>query len=116
MNAVAETAPSAELDIDKISAALATWYSDHSPIRRLWATENSGALKVLVALEPTSDGDDPLPIWLANYLDWANDLQLCLKRGVQLQLALSDAFGGSYVDSNAVRIAEVSWRDSWITA
>ena len=71
MNAVADTASTAEPEVTEIAAALARWYADHSPIRRLWAIEDPVALKVLVALEPTSDGDDTLPVWLANSGLWA---------------------------------------------
>ena len=56
-----------------------------------------------------------LPVWLANNSDWANDLRLRLQREVQLQLVVSGAFGESYVNADAVSIAEVSWRDSWMT-
>jgi hypothetical protein len=114
MNAVAEAVSAAKPEVAQIATALARWYADHSPIRRLWAVEDSVALKVLVALEPTSDGDDTLPVWLANNRDWANDLRLRLQREVQLQLIVSSAFGDSYVNAHAVTIAEVSWRDSWM--
>ena len=115
MNAVAEAVSTAEPEVAEIATALARWYADHSPIRRLWAVEDSVALKVLVALEPTSDGDDTLPVWLANNGGWANDLRLRLQREVQLQLVVSGASGESYVNPDAVTIAEVSWRDSWVT-
>lgn len=115
MNAVAEADPTAEPEVAEIATALARWYADHAPIRRLWAIEDPLALKILLALEPTSDGDDTLPVWLANNRDWANDLRLRLQREVQLQLVVSSAFGEFYVNADAVTIAEVSWRDSWMT-
>lgn len=93
--------------------ALARWYADHSSIRRLWAIEDPAALFVLVTLEPTCDGDDALPVWLANQRDWANDLRRVTQREVQLELIPAGAFGPSLVDPGAVTIAELSWRDSW---
>jgi hypothetical protein len=102
-------------DIAQIAASLAQWYADHSSIRRLWAIEHPAALKVLVALEPTFDGDDALPVWLANNRNWTNDLRLRLRREVQLQLVVPGAFGESHVDADAVTIAEAGWRDSWMT-
>lgn len=93
--------------------ALARWYADHSSIRRLWAIEDPIALIILVTLEPTSDGDDALPVWLANQRDWANDLRLLTQREVQLEVIPAGAFGPSYVGPRAVTIAELSWRDSW---
>lgn len=100
---------------ESIATTLAQWYADHSSIRRLWAIEDPLALRVVVTLEPTSDGDDSLPIWLANNRDWTNSLRLRTRREVQLQLVVAGAFGESDVDPGAVTIAEVSWRDSWLS-
>jgi hypothetical protein len=115
MNAVSDGALAAEPAVTEIAAALTRWYADHSAIRRVWAIEDSVALKVLIALEPTSDGDDVLPVWLANSGLWRSDLRLRLQREVQLQLVLSASFDESDVNPDAAPIAEVSWRDSWIT-
>ena len=101
-------------EIPEIATALAKWYADHSSIRRLWATADAIALRILVVIEPTSDGDDTLPIWLANRHWWTNDLQLRLKREVQLQLVVSGSAGELDADGDAVTIVDVSWRDSWM--
>jgi hypothetical protein len=114
MNGLAGTGSTAKSNAD-IAATLAEWYADHSPIRHLWATEHQHSLTVLVALEPTSDGDDPLPIWLASNRDWAHELRLRVQREVQLQIVAADTFGAPCVNQEAVTIAEVSWRDSWMT-
>lgn len=116
MNAVADGARTAEPEVTEIAAALAKWYADHSPIRRLWAIEDPVALKVLEALEPTCDGDDTLPVWLANNRGRANHLRLLVQREVQLRLVVPRAFGEPYVNPDAVKIAEVGWRDSWMTS
>ncbi|HEV8331959.1 MAG TPA: hypothetical protein VGQ22_11105 [Steroidobacteraceae bacterium] len=93
--------------MNAVAAALARWYADHSSIRHLWAIEDPAALVVLVTLEPTSDGDDILPIWLANQREWASRLQLVTRREVRLRLIVADAV------PDAVTVAEVSWRDAW---
>jgi hypothetical protein len=113
MNAVITEARSAGAEGTQIAAALAKWYADHSAIRRLWAFEDRLELKVLVTLEPTSDGDDALPVWLANNRHWQRDLQLRLRREVRLRLLFADTFGESSVELDAVTIAEINWRDPW---
>lgn len=115
MNAVAEAVSIAEPEVAEVAAVLAKWYAEHSPIRRLRAVEDSIALKVLVSLEPTSDGDDTLPVWLAKNREWANDLQQRLQREVQLQLVVLSPFTESYFNAAAITIAEIGWRDSWMT-
>lgn len=98
--------------MSNVSTALARWYADHSSIRRLWAVDESHALVVFVALEPSSDGDDALPVWLANRHSWTHDLRQATERDVQLKLA-SGAIDDSGIDTDAVTIAELSWRDPW---
>lgn len=113
MNAVVAEAHTASGQAADTAAALTKWYADHSAIRRLWAIEDHVELKVVVTLEPTADGDDALPVWLANNRHWQGDLRLCLRREVRLLFA--GTFGESYVDLDAVTIAQIGWRDSWIT-
>lgn len=95
----------------EIAAVLATWYADHPSIRRLWAIADSIGLKVVVALEPTFDGDDALPVWLANSRIWADDLRLRFRRELRLRVVGSSTLEESYIGAGAVRIAEVDWRD-----
>lgn len=102
--------------MNAIADALARWYADHSSIRRLWAIDEPAALRVLVTLEPTSDGDDTLPVWLANNRGWANDLRLLVRRDVQLQLLVPGAFGESDASPDPGAIAHLSWRDCWISS
>jgi hypothetical protein len=96
-----------------ISAALAQWYADNAAIRRLRAVEAAVGLVVLVTLEPTSDGDDTLPIWLANRREWSDHLTRLTRREVQLLPVTANEYEGSPVDSGAVTIAELGWRDFW---
>jgi hypothetical protein len=96
-------------DRSDVTSALASWYASHASIRRLWAIEDSLALVVYVALEPSSDGDDALPVWLANQHGWTNDLKLATRRDVQLQLMAS----GTLEAPGGTAIAQLGWRDSW---
>lgn len=96
-------------DRSNVTTALSRWYANHASIRRLWAVEDSLALVVYVALEPSSDGDDALPIWLANQHGWTNDLRRATEREVQLQLMAS----GGLEEPEGVTITKLSWRDSW---
>ena len=96
-------------DRSDVTSALASWYAHQSSIRRLWAVEESLSLVVYVALEPSSDGDDALPVWLANQRDWTDDLRRATRRDVQLQLMAS----GSLEEPDGTAIAQLSWRDSW---
>ena len=115
MNLIDPSSP-AKQDAADIPIALERWYAAHSSIRNLWAVEDPDALTVFVRLEPTSDGDDPFPVWFAMNDDWANDLRTCTNREVQLELIVTDVLPESYVDSGSAMIAELSWRDPWASA
>lgn len=110
---IADATPITQPRAPDVAAALERWYAAHSQIRRLWAVEGSLGLQVLVALEPTADGGDTLPIWLANRRHWVNDLRQLTQREVQLRLVVLDDFGEFYVNPDAVTIAQLSWRVSW---
>src|SRR5687768_14188669 len=96
-----------------VTTALARWYADHASIRRLWAVEGSSELVVFVALEPSSDGDDSLPVWLANQHGWAQGLRQVTNREVALELIVSGELGQPDIAADAAIVAELSWRDSW---
>jgi len=98
-------------DVAELPTALAQWYGAEPSIRRLWAIEARDALIVFVALEPTSDGDDTLPVWFANNRAWTNDLKSLTQREVQLQLSVSGVLDKSDVDADAAMIVALDWRD-----
>jgi hypothetical protein len=100
-------------DFSALSSALIHWYAQRASVRRLWAVHRESQLEVHVALEPTSDGDDMLPIWLANKRDWKEELDLLAQRDVNLQLVDLDDLGELNVDPDTITITEVSWRDAW---
>jgi hypothetical protein len=110
--AVNRTVPD-DCDIAAISDCLAKWYDAHASVRRLWAVEEGSLLAVYLSLEPTSDGDDALPVWLAMKSEWSSDLTSIIPRESELRFVTSDVLSSSYVTGDAVMIAEVNWRESW---
>jgi len=102
-------------DVTVISTRLAKWYNTHSSIRRLWAIEED-ALTIYVSLEPTADGGDALPLWLAMSREWRNDLQSIMSRAVHLRLVSSGELPPTDVNGDAFVVAEADWRETWIYA
>ena len=94
------------------AAVLGNWYASHSIVRRLWAIEAREAIRIVLTLEPTLDGDDTQPAWLANSWTWAQELRLRLQRQVHLQLINEpSARVETSCDSASALITEISWRD-----
>ena len=91
---------------------LSKWYASHSIVRRLWAMESGEAIRVVVTLEPTLDGDDTQPAWLANSWTWAQELRLRLQRIVHLELINEPSVRvAATCDGDDALITEISWRD-----
>lgn len=103
----------AESQAKDISTTLARWYAANCAIRNLWAIDTPVALNVFVKLEPTSDGDDTLPVWFAHNQGWADDLKERTNRDVQLKLIVTDVLPEDDLETGAAMIAELSWRDPW---
>lgn len=76
---------SAGLNVSPESAALAAWYDSNPALRHLWAIKYAQGLRVIIRLEPTLDGDDTLPGWIANSRARAHELQLRTHESVQLE-------------------------------
>ena len=92
--------------------ALAMWYAAHRAVRRVWAFSEGQTLRVVVMLEPTRDGDDISPIWLANSSIWAHDLQTRLNTPVQLEATDEPLIADSSIDGvDSLVVADLSWRD-----
>jgi len=97
--------------ISATAAVLAEWYASHSVVRRLWAIEAVDAIRIVVMLEPTVDGDDTQPAWLAHNWTWAHDLQLRTHRTVRLEMINDASHIDSLFDTDSALITEMSWRD-----
>jgi hypothetical protein len=93
------------------SIALADCPAFHSKIRRLWAIENLRGIRVIVALEPTHDGNDTSPAWLANCHAWAIEMRLHLKRTIVLELIGDPSLEAIDIDGETVIVADLGWRD-----
>jgi hypothetical protein len=91
---------------------LAKWYAAHSVVRRLWAFNESRHMRVIVKLEPTRDGDDIYPVWLANGHEWAHELQLRLGGPVHFEAIDEPSLAGFGAGVDSVLVAELSWRDA----
>lgn len=98
--------------VPAISAVLDEWYSSHSAVRRMWAIEESKRFRIIVALEPTLDGDDTRPIWLANSRAWTLELQRLTDRPVQLDLIDEPSSMEPAVYTDGLLVADLLWRDA----
>jgi hypothetical protein len=92
------------------SVVLAEWYAQHSAVRRLWAIKESRGMRVIIALEPTHDGDDIYPAWLANGHQWAQELEFRMNAPVELEVTDEPAVE-EFAAVGGVLLAELSWRD-----
>ena len=91
---------------------LTKWYAAHSAVRRLWAISEPQRMRVIVTLEPTHDGDDIYPAWLANGNEWAHELQLGMDVPVQLEVVDAPFLAESAAGVDGVLVAALFWRDS----
>ena len=105
----------AALNATPESAALAAWYDSHSAVRHLWAIKNGEGLRVIVRLEPTPDGDDTLPGWIANSRVWTHELQLRTRESVQLEVINAFLVDGIEVTGGII-VAALGWRDPTVSA
>ena len=95
-----------------VVTALTQWYAAHSAFRRLWAIKEAQRMRVVVMLEPTNDGDDIYPAWLANGQQWARELESRIAEPVQLEV-VDEPFAAEFVAGmDGLLVAELSWRDS----
>ena len=96
------------------SGALARWYAEQPAVRRLWAIRatDEPMLRVIVLLEPSPDGDEISPAWMAHGSRWARDLRERLAGAVQLERIdgpLPDEFE---IDGEGAVLSALCWRDS----
>ncbi|MBO9652572.1 MAG: hypothetical protein J7605_29045 [Variovorax sp.] len=83
-------------------------------MRRLWAIQAAGEplLRVIVMLEPSLDGDETSPAWMAHGSQWARELRERLAGAVQLERIdgpLPDEFE---IDGEGSVLLALCWRDS----
>jgi hypothetical protein len=90
---------------------LTEWYASHPVVRRLWAIEAVDAIRIVVTLEPTVDGDDTQPAWLAHSWSGAQELGLRTRRKVSLEMTNEPWRFESLLDRDSDLITAISWRD-----
>ena len=100
------TPPPAAIEIN-----LDRWYSEQPAIRRLLAVDSRLSLTILVTLEPTPDGSDSFPTWLAMQGKWKADLQTLANRDTHLSLVALDVYENASAGSDGDVIADICWRD-----
>jgi len=69
-------------------------------------------MRVIVTLEPTHDGDDIYPAWLANGHEWTHELQLLMGWPVQMEVTDEPSLVEFAAGADGVLVAELFWRDS----
>ena len=100
----------------ELSRSLASWYDGCAEVRGFLATHRSealpaGKLRILVVLEPTADGSDVLPVWMANAPRWVGLLKERTGREVSMELVQDlPPIGVEPVRGEAI-IAAGRWRD-----
>lgn len=102
---------------DLAARTLSDWYDRQPAVLRLWAYRPASAgdaLRVVLALQPSADGGETGPTWMARRSAWVQELQGRLPWLVQLEcldaLSLDEpANGGSLV-------TDVAWRDSTVAS
>ena len=95
------------------------WYDANAAIQRLWAIqpesgEGSPAMRVVVMLAPSPDGNDANLIWMARGPDWGRELRQQLAGAVQLEWIdgpLPDEFE---IDGEGVVLTLLCWRDATV--
>ena len=95
-----------------VVSVLTQWYAAHAAFRRLWAIKESQRLRVMVMLEPTHDGDDIYPAWLANGHAWVRELQSQIDATVRLEVMDQPFLAELAAGVDGALVAELFWRDS----
>ncbi len=111
--------PETAASMSHSAVELCKWYAKKPRILRLWAIREDipyramrqDKLLVILMLEPSGDGDDVSPPWLAHGRTWHQELRLHLACEVDLQRVdgpLPDEFD---IDADGQLIAMLCWRD-----
>jgi hypothetical protein len=111
--------PDTAASTSHITVELCKWYAKKPRIRQLWAIREDiphramqqDKVLVVLLLEPSGDGDDAGPTWLAHGRTWHQELRLHLACEVDLRRIdgpLPDEFD---IDADGRLIARLCWRD-----
>lgn len=108
--------PEAEHREPANAKALRSWYAARPAVRRLWAirpedTVGTAAVRVIVMLEPSPDGDDSSARWMAHGSRWALELSEQLDSPVQLERIDGPLPEEFEIDGEGVVLSALGWRD-----
>ena len=97
------------------SQVLHDWYARNPVVLRLWAIRPYSVghgMRIILMLEPSIDGNEMSPAWMANSARWARDLQQKLNGAVQLERLDGPLPEEFEIDGEGVLHASLCWRDS----
>lgn len=109
--------PPATRSAASVEHALAQWYDEHPGVLRLYAIDamssRSGtrALRVVVILRPSGDGNEIGPRWMAHGTSWTRELRQRLERGVELESIDGPVDEASAIEPGSRLMAVICWRD-----
>ena len=106
------------------ASALGGWYASHPMVRYLWAFRKSTGdeqsdihrIRVIFVIDPTLDGDETSPVWIANAHKWARELRACMGSEVELELLETPLQDEVELDGEGDLVAALSWREPCTSA
>jgi hypothetical protein len=101
---------------DAASYILSSWYGETAAVRRLWAFHDGKecdepAVRVIVMLEPSVDGDDTVPAWMADCARWTQELGQRLAHRVHLE-RVDEPPAETFRDDGVSVLSVLCWRDA----
>jgi hypothetical protein len=95
--------------------ALGDWYASHAMVRCLWAVKQPpdcgpDTTRVIVVIDPTPDGDETSPIWIARGRAWAHELGACLNSQVDIELLERPLLAEIEIEGDGQLVAVQCWR------
>jgi len=99
-------------------AALSEWYSAQHAVRCLWAIKpvTGHRPRILLAIDPTPDGDETLPRWIAKQHAWSRELRVCMGNDVDLELVDAPASDSFDTVGSGTLLAAFCWREPAVDA
>lgn len=111
MKRTLDTSAGVPQEVTAESFALADWYDAHPAVRRLWGIRESGLLRVVVFVPPTTDADADA-IWRASRQAWARELHVMTGRVIRLELVGDCTIDDIGLDTASIVVADLYWRDA----
>lgn len=100
------------VELELAAGMLSAWYDSQPAVLRLWAYGPAGAgdpIRVMVVLQPSADGGETGPTWMARRSTWVQELQERLPWPVRLECL--DATSLCEPAPGRGLVTAVAWRD-----